>query len=119
MDNKIGHKQLNALRDKVKKENENEYLEKSKKRLQNIIETKIRTTFIGSLDIFEKAFGDLWGSGVDNPTSSQQEIKELWQQVRNDILDMGNNQLRAAHVETEHYTIKWDRYNMTIPVKPR
>jgi hypothetical protein len=110
--------QLMALKKKIRKENEDKYLQDSKKRLQSIIETKIRTTFIGALDAFERTFGDLWGYDSDEePNKSQQSLKKLWQQVRNDILDLGNNQLRAAHLEIENHTIKWDRYNMVIPVK--
>ncbi len=118
MDN-LSPEQLLVLKNKIRKQNEDKYLNDSKIRLENIIATKLRTTFIGAIDAFERTFGDLWGYNSDKPlTKSQKEMKQLWQQVRNDILDLGNNQLRAAQLELENHTIKWNRYTMILPVKP-
>ncbi len=119
MDN-INAEHLNVLKNKIKQQNENKYLEDSKKRLENIITTKIRTTFIGAIDIFEQNFGELWGYNSNQPlTSSQKELLKLWNQIRTEILDLGNNQLRAAQLELSNHTIKWNRYTVNIPIKPQ
>ena len=111
----ISNDELIKLRNKIRKEAENKYLQNSKQRLQNIISTKIRTTFIGAIDAFERTFGDIWGYNSDKPlTKSQEELLKLWKQVRNDILDLGNNQLRAAMLELENHTVKWNRYTITF-----
>ena len=50
---------LKAIRNKIRKENQEKYLENSKDRLGKIITTKIRTSFIGALSQFEENFGFL------------------------------------------------------------
>ena len=44
-------------------------------------------------------------------------MREVWEDVRAQILDNGNAQLRAAMNEIDDYTITWNRYSMSIPVK--
>lgn len=64
-----------------------------------LITKRFQTTMIGALFEFEKAFGYLWGQQkYDNEPLSQKEIEfgELWDNVRNKILNNGNNQLRKT-----------------------
>lgn len=56
------------------------------------IETKFKTTMIGSLARFEEAFGHLW----EEEGPDQQEYLDLWEYTRNSILNNGNKQMRAA-----------------------
>lgn len=113
------YSELVQMKEKIRKETEEKYLKESKKRLKNILETKLRTTFIGALDIFERTFGYLWGKDSPEPLDdTQQEMFEIWQEVRKRILDQGNNQMRAAQNEIDQYTIRWNRYTMVLPVKP-
>lgn len=84
----------------------------SKERLLEIIRTKMRTTFIGSLDKVEKLFGHLWAHGLKENQLNDRE-KE-WRSVYNDlrarILDLGNDELRALENELKQYNITWERY---------
>ena len=64
-------------------------------------------------------FGFLWGyESSDELTPEQEHMKELFEEVRADILDRGNNQIRNLEAEFTNYEINWLRYRITIPVKP-
>lgn len=55
---------------------------------------------IGCLARFESAFGHLWGHFKnDNTELTEQELyfDDLWSDVRNHILNHGNNQSRALY----------------------
>lgn len=89
----------------------------SKDRLSKILRKKIETTMIGALSTIEDTFGFLWGKGQEEPLTNEQEImKELYQSVRSEILDRGNNQARNIDAELGQYEVEWKKYSMTIPV---
>ena len=105
--------------DKFKTTKEERYKEVSKDRLLKISQKKIQTTMIGALSTIEKNFGFLWGyESSDELTPEQEHMKELFEEVRADILDRGNNQIRNLEAEFTNYDINWLRYRITIPVKP-
>jgi hypothetical protein len=62
------------------------------KQIINDIETRLKTTMIGSLARFEQSFGHLW----EEPGPDQQEYLDLWEYTRNSILNNGNKQIRLA-----------------------
>lgn len=62
------------------------------KQLINDIETRLKTTMIGSLARFEQSFGHLW----EEPGPDQQEYLDIWEYTRNSILNNGNKQIRLA-----------------------
>lgn len=64
-----------------------------------LLTKRFQTTMIGSLFEFEKGFGYLWGQNKDESEPlTDEEIKfgELWDNIRNKILNNGNNQLRKT-----------------------
>jgi Mg/Co/Ni transporter MgtE len=65
----------------------------------NSVHKKFQTTMIGSLAKFEKAFGYLWLQ--DN--SNREKFEEIWDNTRNEILNNGNKQSRAAINELKEY----------------
>ena len=92
---------------------------KSAARLTNNLKKKIQTTMIGALSSIEKHFGFLWGhESPDALTPEQEHMKELYDLVRSEILDRGNNQCRNLETEFMNYDITWLRYKITLPVKP-
>ena len=112
---------VRELRNETRDKNQKKYAEESKRRLQKIVSTKLRTSFIGALDSFERTFGYLWGIDKDSEeplTKEQDAMLQLWLLTRNRILTLGNNQIRAVEDELEQYTIWWDRYQTNIPIKP-
>jgi len=97
------------------------YKERSRCRLMTILEKKMKTSFIGALSQFEQHFGYLWGFGKQDGqlNSNELKFKRMWEDVRTNILNNGNNQLRAMQNELNEYDISWNRHSLTIPVIPR
>tara|TARA_R100001244_G_C5127382_1_gene124944 strand:- start:160 stop:573 length:414 start_codon:yes stop_codon:yes gene_type:complete len=105
--------------DNYKAERASKNKEISKDRLLRVSKKKIQTTMIGALSTVEKHFGFLWGhESPDALTPEQEHLKELYDQVRSEILDRGNNQGRNLETEFINYDITWLRYKITLPVKP-
>ena len=61
MSEPMDFKSLKALKKKMQEESQQRYLDESKRRLGKIVETKLKTSFIGALSQFEQEFGFLWG----------------------------------------------------------
>ena len=93
----------------------------SKKKLLRAVETKFKTAFIGALNQFEKKFGFLWGHGKpDNElTQNEKDFREIWEEARAEVLNNGNNQLRASQEEIAEYTMERNKYELNLTVKPR
>ena len=49
-------------------------------------------------------------------TPEQEHLKQIYDEVRSEILDRGNNQARNLEAEFAHYDINWLRYQITLPV---
>lgn len=96
------------------------YEKESKERLKKIAAKHTRTAFIGALSDFEEVFGYLWGHGEPEGylTEQQERFAELWEEVRNSILDRGNKEIRSFAKEIDNHKIEWQRYHMDLPVKP-
>ena len=68
-------------------------------------------------------FGFLFGLSEDGHDSglelSEQEarMKDLFMELRKEILDIGNQQMKNVESEIEQYDVKWNRYQITLPVK--
>lgn len=60
------------------------------------LKKKILTTTIGSLARFEKYFGFLWGQDKNHLTKQEENMLDLWEEARNEILDLGNKQMRSV-----------------------
>lgn len=103
-----------------KQKREEKYKLDSKDRLSKILRKKIETTMIGALSSIEERFGFLWTNADNSPITEEQTLmKDLYQQVRSEILDKGNNQARNVDAELAQYEVEWLKYSMTIPVLPR
>ena len=104
--------------EKYKTDKTNKYKEVSKDSLLKISKKKIQTTMIGALSTIEKHFGFLWGhESGEALTPEQEHVKQLFDEVRSEILDRGNNQARNLEAEFNNYEINWLRYQITLPVK--
>ena len=103
-----------------KENRDTKYKQVSKERLLKISQKKIQTTMIGALSTIEKYFGFLWGhETLDGElTPEQSHMKQQFEEVRAEILDRGNNQIRNLEAEFVSYDINWLRYQMKLPVKP-
>lgn len=85
------------------------YKRESRNRLERTITTKIKTTMIGALDAIERNFGFLWEDNF--------ELQEIYEKVRKEILDNGNDQIKSLAKELKGYDIELLRYNITLKGK--
>ena len=102
---------------KYKTTKEDKYKETSKDRLYKISKKKVETNMIGALIYIEKHFGFLWGhESQEDLSPEEQHIKSIYDEVRSEILDKGNNQIRNLESEISQYEVKWLRYHMRLPI---
>ena len=79
-----------------------------KRHLLNKIETRFKTIMIGSLAKIEDNLGFLWAYDTDDKlTDEQQKYLDIWENLRNEILNHGNYHLREGLDDIEDY---FDRY---------
>jgi hypothetical protein len=84
-------------------------MSRSKKRhdtrhLLNQLETRFKTIMIGSLSRVESHFGFLWGhESKDKLTPKQEQFLDIWEDLRNEILNHGNYHLREGLYELEEH----------------
>ena len=118
-DGNMEYEELARLANQNKKNKEQRYKDSSKDRLQKIASKKIQTTMIGALSSIEKHLGFLWSHDQDGElTSEQEEMRELYEEIRSEILDKGNHQIRNLETELSQYDITWLRYQISLPVAP-
>ena len=102
---------------KYKSDKEAKYKDSSRDRLSKIAKKKIETTMIGALSSIEKNLGFLWGHEEQRDlTPEEQHVKNIYDQIRSEILDKGNNQIRNLEAELAQYEVTWLRYHMTLPI---
>ena len=101
-----------------KQERETRYKQSSKDRLSKIAAKKIKTTMIGALSTIESSLGFLWGHESNEPLTPEQEhMKVLYEEIRSEILDKGNAQIRNLEAELAYYDITWLRYHLNLPIQ--
>jgi hypothetical protein len=61
-------------------------------------ESYIRTTMIGAISKIENKFGSFWGfsKSPEERTENQTKLYELFRELREEILDLGNEQIRKC-----------------------
>lgn len=119
MDRNHDYSALVRRKRELEAEKETKYLDSSRERLKVILEKKIKTTMVGDLSTLEKYFGFLWGHNEDRPLNEEElHMKELFERARKEILDRGNSQIKNMQTEVDQYDVKWNRYQLTLPVKP-
>jgi hypothetical protein len=92
--------------------------ERSKTRLKKEVKKRIQTAFIGSLSSIEKYFGFLWGEDSDQElTKEQMKMRDIFEDLRTEVLDKGNAQIRNADLEIDNYDVSWNKYHINLPIK--
>ena len=113
MDN--GFESLRHQKQEAEERRQDKFKADSKERLKKIARKKIQTTMIGALDTIEKHLGFLW----EDDSQQSRQLREIYSNVRQEILDRGNDQIRNLDNELNQYDIEWLRYHLTLPVKRR
>lgn len=103
-------------RSDYKKTRESKYKQESRERLSKILKKKIQTTMIGALSSIEENLGFLWNSESGKLSDDQKIMKDLYQKIRSEILDKGNNQARNIDAELAQYDVEWLKYSIQMPV---
>lgn len=106
------------MSDNYKKIRDKKYKIESKERLSKVLKKKIETTMIGALSSMEEHLGFLWDNNGKPLTKDQELMKSLYNKIRSEILDKGNNQARNIDIELSQYDIEWLRYSIQLPVIP-
>lgn len=85
---------------------ENKKKKSPKTELADLIKKHITTTMIGSLSRFEDYFGRFWGHQQENElTENQKKIRKLWEEARNEILDLGNDKIKDSWKDLRKFVI--------------
>ena len=103
----------------------------AKEKLVNLVGKRIMTTMIGSISVVEKTFGLVWnkeqnyydmldneGRKKDKLTEVEEDFLDRFGEVREKILNYGNNQKRGAiHEIDEYYNVEPRMYHTVLQVK--
>lgn len=108
--------ELFAKKRELEKQNEEKRKEASRTRLIKDVSKRMNTCFIGALDAIEKNMGFLW-EGDYCEQEAQEEMRRIFQNVRKEILDNGNNQIREFKGDLLNYDVKYNGFTMTLPYK--
>ena len=86
----------------------------SRRQVVKQLETRFKTIMIGCLSRFEAEFGNLWNNELEPSNSKEAYFREKWEELRSDILDHGNNQIRQGLEELSEYINSVDKYHLQV-----
>jgi hypothetical protein len=98
-----------------KKRKEEKEKEISKEKLLDASKKKVQTTMIGAISTVEKYLDFLW----EDEGSQQEDFKKIFQDIRSEILDRGNTQIRNLENEFLNYEIVRKKHSINLPFKDR
>lgn len=75
------------------------------------LEKRFKTLMIGTLYRFEQSFGYLWNHGEEPHSENQIKFRQKWEDLRTDILNHGNNQIRLALNELDRFIDHQNKYS--------
>lgn len=76
---------------------------KDEDKLLDDVEKRFQTLMIGAISRVEKSFGYLWNHGSDPTNETQASFRQKWDNLRTELLNHGNNQIRLAINSIEDY----------------
>lgn len=81
--------------------------------IKELLKKRFQTTMIGAIFEFEKTFGYLWGQdkNPDFLSEMEEDFRDRWEVVRNQILNNGNNQLRKCLIDIENINTDDKKYH--------
>lgn len=74
------------------------------------LKKRFQTSMIGSIARIEDYFGFLWGIDKDRISHIEEQNKNLWEELRTEILNHCNYQMRLALDEMEEFLEKQENY---------
>jgi hypothetical protein len=110
--------ELKQMYDAMRRKNEERIVQSSKRKLREIVEKRIRTTMIGALAEIERSeFGKMFGFGKTKLSDEERRWKMLWDELRTNILNQGNNQLRESMREIENFDARFKPYRTDFIIR--
>lgn len=87
---------------------------------EEMLSKRFQTTMIGALYQFEENFGYLWGFDKDDKhlTESEKRFRIMWEDVRYNILNNGNHQLRSAIKDLHNLKVDNVKYHYNLHNRP-
>lgn len=86
----------------------------SRRHIIEQLEKRFKTVMIGALARFENEFGYLWNNN-DEPSSGQEAyFRDKWEDLRSDLLDHGNDQMRNGIEDLNRYLNGVEKYHLQI-----
>lgn len=104
------------IRDRLRKAVEKRKINDSERKkrqdkdnLANEIRKTINTIFVGAINKYEVFFGNEWGHGLEENKCSDEQLEkyEIWQQCRDEIMNLGNNMLRKLLKKIDSYEVDY------------
>lgn len=83
-----------------------------KKEFLDKLETRFKTIMIGSIARFENSFGYLWNENDDPRTDQEAFFRDKWEDLRTDILNHANNQIRQGIEEAAKFLDQAEKYTL-------
>ncbi len=87
--------------------------------LKERVVNRLKTTMIGAISSIEDKLGFLWGHNEDDLDEQQLKIKVIFDELRKEILDKGNNQIRGIDSDLLNYDIIKKEIKIVLPVDRR
>lgn len=84
------------------------------------IQKRFQTSMIGSLARIENYFGFMWGHDKEVPNAKEDANRDVWEDLRTEILNHCNYQMRLALDDLRDHLYKLDntfQYNFIIKNK--
>jgi hypothetical protein len=53
----------------------------------------------------------------ESKTPEHAAIKEVYEELRSEILDKGNMQIKNSELDIENYDVTWNKYHYNIPIQ--
>ena len=91
------------------------HAEYSQIKMENELAAKMRTIMIGALDSIEKKLGPIWGCNEKRQlTQEERDLAEVYAELRTEILDKGNTQIRNIKPFLELFNLEYVGYKLEI-----
>lgn len=94
---------------KYEKERDEYRKKTSKDKLIEQCRKKIETTMIGAISTLEKYLSE--------ELANDTHFKEVFNLIRSEILDKGNNQIRMLNADFKFYEVKYNKQTFFMPIR--
>lgn len=92
----------------------------SKRQLEKYIKKMGETLMIGAISSIENEFGYLWGHSKTDGYSPEEEIMfEKWENLRQDILNKGNNNINYMIGLLDNFKINMYKVDNTFTIRKK